>query len=210
MLHQNDLKQAVLACQVHKRSENNSHEILEQVWFVFVSAGLVERLEYDPGRTGYLALVRYQATAAAQPSYKYILAPQVSGGATGGLLLLWGRKGGREMMIIERTEIPRLVPYACLRPTVPCCVSAAPQALKPGDAVASGADAAIRTGNCLPLRDIPVGMDIFNIELVPGKGGQLCRSAGCSAQVLSPPCTRDRVNIVHCAIVDLRCAACWC
>lgn len=57
------------------------------------------------------------------------------------------------------------------------------QALKPGDAIQSGVSAAIKPGNWLPLRDIPMGMDIFNIELAPGRGGQICRSAGCAAQV---------------------------
>ncbi len=50
--------------------------------------------------------------------------------------------------------------------------------------VVSGAEAEIRVGNCLPLANIPVGTQVHNIELLPGKGGQLARSAGMSAQSL--------------------------
>ncbi|WP_232699798.1 50S ribosomal protein L2 [Brevibacillus daliensis] len=60
----------------------------------------------------------------------------------------------------------------------------APQGLKVGDEIVSGADADIKTGNCLPLVNIPVGTTIHNIELKPGKGGQLVRAAGTSAQLL--------------------------
>ncbi|MDR5693960.1 MAG: 50S ribosomal protein L2 [Armatimonadota bacterium] len=61
----------------------------------------------------------------------------------------------------------------------------APDGLKPGDKVMSGPDAEIRVGNALPLRNIPVGTMIHNIELVPGKGGQLVRAAGTAAQILA-------------------------
>lgn len=60
----------------------------------------------------------------------------------------------------------------------------APNGLKVGDTIHSGADADIKTGNALPLANIPVGTTIHNIELKPGKGGQLVRSAGSSAQLL--------------------------
>jgi large subunit ribosomal protein L2 len=61
----------------------------------------------------------------------------------------------------------------------------APHGLKPGDAVMSGPTADILPGNTLPLRSIPAGTTIHNIELQPGKGGQLCRSAGTSAQLVA-------------------------
>jgi large subunit ribosomal protein L2 len=61
----------------------------------------------------------------------------------------------------------------------------APLGLKPGDSVMSGASADILPGNALPLRSIPAGTTIHNIELQPGKGGQLCRSAGTSAQLVA-------------------------
>ncbi|TLQ19278.1 50S ribosomal protein L2 [Lentilactobacillus parafarraginis] len=60
----------------------------------------------------------------------------------------------------------------------------APKGLKVGDQVESGTDADIKVGNTLPLANIPVGSIIHNIELKPGKGGQLARSAGASAQLL--------------------------
>src|SRR6266446_4175503 len=56
-----------------------------------------------------------------------------------------------------------------------------PQGLEKGQRVMSGAEAAPSVGNCLPLRNIPLGMSVHNIELQPGRGGVLCRSAGSSA-----------------------------
>jgi large subunit ribosomal protein L2 len=61
----------------------------------------------------------------------------------------------------------------------------APNHLKVGDVVVSGVNADIKTGNTLPLRAIPVGTLIHNIELRPGKGGQLVRSAGAVAQLMA-------------------------
>lgn len=60
----------------------------------------------------------------------------------------------------------------------------APLGLRVGDSVDSGPEAEIRPGNSLPLANIPVGATVHNIELTEGKGGQLVRSAGTSAQVL--------------------------
>src|SRR5215831_1731511 len=57
----------------------------------------------------------------------------------------------------------------------------APEGLKAGDKLASGDEAEPRIGNCLPLRKIPLGMSVHNLEMQPGRGGQLCRSAGTSA-----------------------------
>ncbi len=61
----------------------------------------------------------------------------------------------------------------------------APLGLKVGQEVISSPDADIVVGNCLPLKNIPVGTTVHNIELRPGKGGQLARSAGASAQILA-------------------------
>lgn len=61
----------------------------------------------------------------------------------------------------------------------------APLNLNVGDEVNNGADADIRPGNCLPLSAIPVGTIVHNVELKPGKGGQLVRAAGSYAQLLS-------------------------
>jgi len=61
----------------------------------------------------------------------------------------------------------------------------APDSLKVGDRLMSGADAEVRVGNCIPLRNMPIGSQIHNIEMTPGKGGQMVRSAGNSAQLMA-------------------------
>jgi large subunit ribosomal protein L2 len=61
----------------------------------------------------------------------------------------------------------------------------APVGLKVGDNVVSGSDADIKVGNCLPIKNIPIGTIIHNIELSVGKGAQLVRSAGSSAQLMA-------------------------
>jgi large subunit ribosomal protein L2 len=90
---------------------------------------VVERLEYDPNRTAYIALVCY-----ADGERRYIIAP----------------KG-----------------------------------LNVGDKIESGNAAAIKVGNTLPIRNIPVGSVIHCVELKPGKGAQIARSAGASAQLVA-------------------------
>ena len=69
----------------------------------------------------------------------------------------------------------------------------APLGLKPGDVLMSGPQADILPGNALPIRNIPLGTLVHNVELQPGKGGQLCRSAGTLAQVLAKE--GDHANI---------------
>ena len=61
----------------------------------------------------------------------------------------------------------------------------APAGLKVGDTLMNGANAEVRVGNCLPLQNIPVGTEVHNVELYPGKGAQLVRSAGNSAQLMA-------------------------
>ena len=61
----------------------------------------------------------------------------------------------------------------------------APQGLTDGMVVMSGPEAEVRVGNCLPLENIPVGTQIHNIEIMPGRGGQLVRSAGNEAQLMA-------------------------
>ena len=61
----------------------------------------------------------------------------------------------------------------------------APEGLTDGMKVMNGATAEVRVGNCLPLSEIPVGTQVHNVELYPGKGGQLVRSAGNSAQLMA-------------------------
>lgn len=89
----------------------------------------VERIEYDPNRTAYIALVCY-----ADGERRYIIAP----------------KG-----------------------------------LKAGDTIQSGQSAPIRAGNALPLRNIPVGSVVHCVEMKPGKGAQIARSAGASVQLVA-------------------------
>jgi large subunit ribosomal protein L2 len=57
----------------------------------------------------------------------------------------------------------------------------APEGLKAGDTVESGANVEPKVGNTMPLENMPLGITIHNVELTPGRGGQLCRSAGCAA-----------------------------
>ncbi|HHV53940.1 MAG TPA: 50S ribosomal protein L2 [Firmicutes bacterium] len=61
----------------------------------------------------------------------------------------------------------------------------APEGLQVGDTVTSGPEADIKPGNCLPLENIPLGTTVHNVELYPGKGGQLVRAAGAGAQVMA-------------------------
>ncbi|UCE89603.1 MAG: 50S ribosomal protein L2, partial [Pseudomonadota bacterium] len=89
----------------------------------------VERLEYDPNRSAYIALLLY-----ADGERRYIVAPQK---------------------------------------------------LEEGGELVSGSEAPIKPGNCLPLRNIPVGTTVHCIELKPGKGAQLARSAGASVQLVA-------------------------
>jgi len=94
----------------------------------FDVVGTVERLEYDPNRSAFIALIRYEDSELA-----YILAPQ---------------------------------------------------RLAVGDQVISGQKVDIKPGNALPLKNIPVGTIIHNVELKAGKGGQLARSAGTYVQLV--------------------------
>lgn len=61
----------------------------------------------------------------------------------------------------------------------------APLGLKVGDSVQSGPGSPIRVGNALPLREIPLGTQVHNVELYPGRGGQLVRAAGAAAQIVA-------------------------
>ena len=89
----------------------------------------VQRIEYDPNRSAFIALLKYE-----DETLSYILAPN---------------------------------------------------GLKAGDVVVSSANADIKPGNCLPIANIPVGTVIHNVELQPGHGAQLVRSAGTAAQLMA-------------------------
>ena len=59
----------------------------------------------------------------------------------------------------------------------------APQEIKVGDKISNGPNSEIKVGNCLPLSEIPVGIDIHNVEINPGGGGKIARSAGTSVSI---------------------------
>ena len=85
----------------------------------------------------------------------------------------------------------------------------APLRLKPGDKVMSGPDADIKPGNALPLKDIPVGTLIHNIELKPGAGGKMVRSAGAAAQLMAKEGDFAHVRLpsTEVRLVNLKCRA---
>ena len=85
----------------------------------------------------------------------------------------------------------------------------APQGLTDGMTVMSGAQAEVRVGNCLPLENIPVGTQVHNIELYPGKGGQLARSAGNGAQLMAKEGDYAQVRLPSGEVrkVSMRCRA---
>ncbi|MBP2078984.1 50S ribosomal protein L2 [Oceanobacillus polygoni] len=77
----------------------------------------------------------------------------------------------------------------------------APKGLKVGQVIESGVDADIKVGNALPLANIPVGTVIHNIELKPGRGGQIARSAGAEAQILG---REEKYTLVRLASGEVR------
>jgi large subunit ribosomal protein L2 len=85
----------------------------------------------------------------------------------------------------------------------------APVGLHVGDTVMSGADAEIRRGNALPIRSIPLGTVIHNVELYPGRGGQLVRSAGNSAQLLAKEGNMAQIRLPSGEVryIDMNCLA---
>ncbi len=84
-----------------------------------------------------------------------------------------------------------------------------PNGLSVGDTVVAGPGAEARTGNALPLRNIPLGTTIHNIELVPGKGAQMVRSAGTAAQLLAKEGDHAQIRMPSGEVrrVDMRCMA---
>ncbi|MFQ5450587.1 MAG: 50S ribosomal protein L2 [Nitrospinaceae bacterium] len=85
----------------------------------------------------------------------------------------------------------------------------APTKLAVGDRVASGRDAEIKVGNCLPLENIPEGTLVHNVELRPGKGGQIARSAGNSAQLMAKEGKRATLKLSsgEVRLVEAKCRA---
>ena len=114
----------------------------------------VERLEYDPNRSAYIALIKYE-----DGTLSYILAPN---------------------------------------------------GLKAGDVVISSAMADIKPGNCLPIANIPVGTVIHNVELQPGHGAQLVRSAGTAAQLMAKEGDLAQVRLPSGEVRYIRTNCCAC
>ena len=85
----------------------------------------------------------------------------------------------------------------------------APQRLRVGGTVESGPNADIQIGNCLPLRNIPTGTVIHNVELTPGRGGQLGRSAGAAIQLVAKEGERATLRLPsgEMRMVDVDCRA---
>jgi large subunit ribosomal protein L2 len=120
----------------------------------FDSVATIERIEYDPNRTAYIALIKYE-----DGELSYILAPAK---------------------------------------------------LNPGDKIVSGnGDVDIKIGNCLPLKNIPVGTIVHNVEMKPGKGGQIARSAGASVSLVGKDSGYAQLKLAsgELRIVPLSCMA---
>ena len=137
--------------------------------------------------------------------HKPLLEPKsrISGRNNHGELTIWHRGGGhkRHYRVVDfkrdKMGIPARVATIEYDPNRSAFIALlhyadgekryilAPSGLKVGDKVVSGPEADIVTGNALPLKSIPAGTLIHNIELRPGKGGQMVRSAGSSAQLLA-------------------------
>jgi large subunit ribosomal protein L2 len=116
----------------HKRS----YRLIDFKRRKFDIPATIERLEYDPNRTAFIALIKYE-----DGELSYILAPQ---------------------------------------------------RLSQGDTVIAGETTDVKPGNAMPLRSVPVGTIIHNVELKPGKGGQIARAAGTYAQLVG----RDQINAI--------------
>ena len=158
---------------------------------------------YTETRRFQTALTFEEITASTP--YKPLLEPKtrISGRNNHGELTIWRRGGGhkRHYRVIDfkrdKVGVPAhvaTIEYDPNRSAFIALLSYAdgdkryilyPLGLKMGDRVVSGPEADIMTGNALPLKNIPVGTMIHNIELRPGKGGQLVRSAGGAAQLLA-------------------------
>jgi large subunit ribosomal protein L2 len=146
----------------------------------------------------------FEEITSAKP-YKPLLEPKsrISGRNNHGELTIWHRGGGhkRHYRVVDfkrdKMGIPARVATIEYDPNRSAFIALlhyadgekryilAPSGLKVGDKVVSGPEADIVTGNALPLKSIPAGTLIHNIELRPGKGGQMVRSAGSSAQLLA-------------------------
>lgn len=90
------------------------------------------------------------------------------------------------------------------------CIMQAPEFISVGDTIAAGPGAEISEGNVLSLKDIPEGTPIFNIELLPGDGGRVCKSSGSCGRVVSKSDSRATIMLPSKKekILDINCRAC--
>ena len=111
----------------HGGGHKQKYRIIDFYRRKFNSEAVVERIEYDPNRSCYIMLVKFD--------------------------------DGKRFYYL------------------------APQKIKVGDKIKNGSNIEIKVGNCMPLQDIPVGIEIHNVELQPGAGGKIARSAGTAVSV---------------------------
>jgi large subunit ribosomal protein L2 len=157
----------------------------------------------SPGRR-HMILADYSEVSNKKPE-KSLLAPIKNSGGRNhtGRITMKNRAGGRRRYRIidfkrsAKDGMPATVLAIEYDPNRTCRIALiqyedgtknyilAPKNVKPGTVVESGPKADILPGNCLPLRNIPLGTLVHNIEFQPGKGGQMVRSAGASAQLVA-------------------------
>ncbi len=165
--------------------------------------GLKKYKPYTPGLR-YRIDVDFEDITKDKPE-KSLLAPKKrSGGRNNhGRVTAWQRGGGHKQhyRIVDfkrkKHDIPATVRAIEYDPNRTARIALlfyadgekryilAPAGLKVGDVVMSGTSAEIKVGNSLPLERIPLGMTVHNIEIIPGKGGQVGRSAGTSVQLMA-------------------------
>lgn len=158
---------------------------------------------YTPGRR-FMTVSAFTEITKSQPE-KSLLAPVINRGGRNntGKMTVRHQGGGHKrryrLIDFKRTKdnIPARVAAIEYDPNRTCYIALlhyvdgqksyilAPQGLKVGDMVESGPESDIKVGNCLPLANIPLGTQVHNIELKIGKGGQMVRSAGASAQLMA-------------------------
>ena len=155
-----------------------------------------------PGRRGMTTLVNETITAS-RPERSFVEALNKKGGRNNNGRITTRHQGGgakRQYRIIDfkrnKDDIPAVVKTIEYDPNRSANIALlayidgekryiiAPNGLTVGTRVISGESCDIKTGNCCQMRNIPEGTFVHNVELRPGKGGQLARSAGCSAQIL--------------------------
>lgn len=170
----------------------------------------------------------YEEITKQEPE-KSLLLPlkRGSGRNNQGRVTVWGRGGGskRHYRIIDyrrsKRDIPGKVLHIEYDPNRTCRIALllypdgerryilAPSGLKVGDEVVSSVNADIKPGNALPLRSIPAGTPIHNLEIKKGKGGQLVRSAGAAAQLLNKvePYAHVKLPSGEVRLIHLECMA---